>query len=172
MVGAPWVAYSQGMNTKIFFPAKSVGLVLSAALLPLLFGCVSGSSRSEVRVHSSPGYRQTEVIVEDDYVYYPGYEVYYSNNRHQYVYRDGRSWVTRPAPPRVAVEVLLASPSVHVDFRDAPAQHHADMIRSYPKNWRPAGTDHEVRNEKPQDEKGKDHRDRKDEKDNDDRKRN
>jgi len=133
----------------------------------MLSGCVAG--RGEVRVHSS-GYVQAEVMT-DDYVYYPGYEVYYSSNRHSYVYRDGRNWVTRPAPPRVAIDVLLASPSVRVDFHDAPAQHHANVVKSYPKNWRPDGASHEVKNEKPRDEKAQDHRDRKGDKDDNDRKR-
>lgn len=163
--------YDHRMNTKTFFPAKLLGLVLSAALLPMLFGCVADSSRSSVRVHASSGYTRTDVIMEDDYVYYPGYEVYYSSNRHSYIYRDGRNWVTRPAPPRVAIEVLLASPSLRVDFRDSPERHHADMVKRYPRNWRPAGDNHEVRKERSRDEKDKDHRDRKDERDDHDRKR-
>jgi len=109
--------------------------------------------------------------MSDDYVYYPGYEVYYSSNRHNYVYRDGRNWVTRPAPPRVSVDVLLASPSVQMDFHDAPAQHHSTMIKSYPKNWRPTAPAHEVRNEKPRDDNVKENRDRKNEKHEDEKKR-
>ena len=163
-------AYCQRMNPKTFFPAKSLGLVRSAALWPMLFGCVSGPGRSSVRVHASSGYTHTGVIMEDDYVYYPGYEVYYSSNRRSYVYRDGRNWVTRPAPPRVAIEVLLASPSLRVDFRDSPERHHADMVKRYPRNWRPAGDRPEVKQENSRDEKGNDHRDRKNEKDDHDRK--
>jgi hypothetical protein len=34
--------------------------------------------------------------------------------------------------------VLLASPSVKMNFHDAPAQHHAAVIQQYPKNWKPA----------------------------------
>jgi hypothetical protein len=156
-------AYDHRMNTKTFSPAKSVGLVLSAALLPMLFGCVAGPSRSSVRVHASSGYTHTEVIMEDDYVYYPGYEVYYSSNRHSYVYRDGRNWVTRPAPPRVAIEVLLAAPSVHVDFRDAPEHHHADMVRRYPRQWKPSDNNHkdDRKDEHKNDRNGKDDDNRK-----------
>ena len=131
--------YRRRMNTKTFRPAKLIGLALFAAFLPLLFGCVEGPGRTRVRVQTPSVYVQTEVIAEDDYVYYPGYEVYYSSNRRQYMYRDGRNWVTRPAPPRVSLDILLASPSVRVDFHDSPAQHHEQVIRSYPKNWRPAG---------------------------------
>jgi hypothetical protein len=84
-------------------------------------------------------YVEQAVVVQDDYVYYPGYEVYYSNSRRQYTYRDGRSWVWRPAPPRVSAEVLLASPSVRLDFHDAPSVHHAKVVRQYPKHWAPPG---------------------------------
>jgi hypothetical protein len=47
--------------------------------------------------------------------------------------------VTRPSPPRVSVNVLLAAPSVRVDFHDSPAAHHAAIVQTYPKNWAPPG---------------------------------
>ena len=59
---------------KTFLTAKRFGLVLSAVFLPMLFGCVAEPG---VRVHASAGDRQAEVMAEDDYMYYPGYEVYY-----------------------------------------------------------------------------------------------
>ena len=162
------------MNKKSFRPASLAGLAVSAALIPLLFGCVAESRRTTVRVHTPPVYVETGVIIEDDYVYYPGYEVYYSNTRHQYVYRDGRNWVVRPAPPRVQLEVLLASPSVRVDFRDAPEHHLADMVRRYPRNWRESENRNEVRKEERKDERKDDkHHGRKgDHDDDDDRKHN
>ena len=157
------------MNKKSFRPASVAGFVLSAALLPLLFGCVVDSGRS-MRVHTPPVYVESVVIVEDDYVYYPGYEVYYSSNRHQYVYRDGRNWVTRPAPPRVQLDVFLASPSVRVDFRDAPERHHAEMVRRYPRNWRESENRNEVRKEEHKDDRREDkHNGRKGDHDDDNR---
>jgi malate synthase len=81
---------------------------------------------------------ETAVVVQDDYVYYPDYEVYYSSSRHEYAYREGSAWVSRPAPRGVTVNVLLASPSVRMDFHDSPANHHAEVVRQYPKNWKPS----------------------------------
>ncbi len=78
----------------------------------------------------SPHRLRGQSLVQDDYVYYPGYQVYYSSNRRQYIYQDGRSWVSRPAPPRVSVDVLFASPSVRLDFHDSPAIHHARLSGS------------------------------------------
>jgi hypothetical protein len=78
-----------------------------------------------------------EIIAQDDYVYYPQYEVYFSSSRHQYVYQEGNAWVSRPTPPQVAVNVLLASPSVHMSFHDSPATHHAETVRRYPRNYAP-----------------------------------
>jgi hypothetical protein len=75
-------------------------------------------------------------------VYYPGYQVYYSGNTRRYVYLEGRSWVSRRAPPRVLADVLLASPSVWLDFHDSPALHHAAVVRQYPKNWTPPVSSH------------------------------
>ena len=77
-------------------------------------------------------------MVQDDYVYYPNYEIYYSSSRHQYASLEGGTWVSRPAPRGVSVDVLLASPSVKMDFHDSPANHHAETVRQYPKNWKPS----------------------------------
>jgi hypothetical protein len=93
------------------------------------------------RVYAPPPPVRVEVVAQDDYVYYPGYEVYYSSSRRSYVYLEGRSWVTRPAPPRVSVDVLFASPSVRLGFRDSPAGHHATVVRQYPKHWAPPPPD-------------------------------
>jgi len=124
---------------------SKIGLGLGAALLGVLTGCVGyvdGPHPRHVYSQPPPVYVESQVVVQDDYVYYPGYQVYYSSNRRQYVYLEGRSWVTRPAPPRVSVDVLFASPSVSVDFHDAPAVHHATVVQTYPKNWTPPGWSH------------------------------
>jgi len=121
---------------------QQIGFLFGATLLGALTGCVSYADRPHhARVYEQPQpvYEQTTLFVQADYVYYPSYQVYYSGNTRQYVYQDGRSWVSRPAPPRVSADVLLASPSVRVDFHDAPAAHHATVVKAYPKNWTPPG---------------------------------
>ena len=123
-------------NTKIFFKTDKVGFVLCAALLGTLTGCVGYVDGPRAGYYAEP----SVAVVQDDYVYYPGYEVYYSSSRHQYAYREGSAWVSRPAPRGVSVNVLLASPSVRMDFHDSPAQHHAAIVRQYPKNWAPPGS--------------------------------
>jgi hypothetical protein len=123
--------------------AGKIGFVLGAALLGALTGCigyVDGPRQGRVYAEPPPVYVEGGVVVQDDYVYYPGYQVYYSSNRRQYVYLEGRSWVSRPAPPRVSVDVLFASPSVRLDFHDSPANHHTTVVRQYPKNWKPPGS--------------------------------
>ena len=123
-------------NKKLFFKTDKVGFVLCAALLGTLTGCVGYVDGPRAGYYAEP----SVAVVQDDYVYYPGYEVYYSSSRHQYAYREGRAWVSRPAPRGVSVNVLLASPSVRMDFHDSPAQHHAAIVRQYPKNWAPPGS--------------------------------
>ena len=128
---------------KLFFMAGKAGFVFCVALAGALTGCIGYVDRPEPRrVYVAPPARETVVVMQDDYVYYPGYEVYYSNSRRQYIYLEGRSWVARPAPPRVSVDVLFASPSVRLDFHDAPAHHHAALVRQYPRNWAPPGPNH------------------------------
>ena len=117
---------------------SKIAFVFGLALAGLLAGCVT-HVHDQARVYApAPLYAE-----HDDYVYYPGYQVYYSNNRRQYIYRDGRSWVSRPAPPRVSVDVLLSSPSVRLDFHDSPAVHHETVVRQYPKHWAPPGWSHD-----------------------------
>src|ERR1043165_4823788 len=119
---------------------------LGIALLGTLTGCVGyvdGPPQARVYAPAPPTvYVEGGFEVQDYYVYYPSYQVYYSSHRHQYIYQDGRSWVMRPAPPRVSVDVLLASPSVQLDFHDAPSFHHATVVQQYPKHWSPEGSSH------------------------------
>ena len=123
-------------NEKLFFKADKAGFVLGAVLLVTLTGCVGYVNGPRAGIYAEP----QVFVAQDDYVYYPGYEVYYSSSRHQYAYREGNAWVARPAPRGVSVNVLLASPSVRMDFHDSPAQHHAAVVKQYPKNWAPSGS--------------------------------
>jgi hypothetical protein len=119
-----------------------LGLVSGAALLGALTGCVGYvDSPPQGRVYPAPQpvYVESPVVVQPEYVYYPNYEVYYVSNTRQYYYRDGRSWVSRGAPPHVSSQVLFASPSVRLDFHDSPSIHHASVARQYPRNWAPQG---------------------------------
>jgi hypothetical protein len=129
------------MNITRRWAAGTIGLVLGTVLLGALTGCIVDRPRQgRVYVAPPPVYVEREVVVQPQYVYYPGYQVYYSSNTRQFVYQEGRSWVTRPAPPRVSVNVLFASPSVRLDFHDSPSLHHAAVVRQYPKRWAPPGS--------------------------------
>jgi hypothetical protein len=102
---------------------------------------------------------QATVVIQDDYDYYPAYETYYSRNRHEFVYREGNTWVRRPEPRGVAVSVLLAAPSVRLDFHDAPEQHHNSVVRSYPKNWAPPGKSRDAKDDRKPEKKDDNKRD-------------
>ena len=93
------------------------------------------------------------VIVQDDYAYYPNYVIYYNRHRHQYAFLDGGVWVFAPTPMGVSVEVLLASPSVHMEFHDSPEHHHAAMLQKYPRNWKPTGEHHDQKDAGPDHDK-------------------
>jgi len=143
-------------NKKHFFKANKAGFVLGAALLVTLTGCVGYVDGPRAGVQVEP----YAFVAQDDYVYYPNYECYYSVSRHQYAYREGNAWVARPAPRGVSVNVLLASPSVKMDFHDSPANHHAAVVQKYPKNWKPSGSNQSQKenqkDDKP-DKRGDDH---------------
>ncbi len=123
------------MNDKqLFCKADKVGLALAAALLVTLTGCVGYVDGPRASI----GVEAPVFVAQDDYVYYPQYECYYSVSRRQYAYREGNAWVARPAPRGVSVDVLMRSPSVKMDFHDSPANHHAAVVKQYPKNWKPS----------------------------------
>lgn len=138
-------------KTKLSLKSGKAGIVLSAMLLGTLAGCVGYVDGPRAGVYVEP----PVVVVQDDYVYYPDYEIYYSSSRHQYAYLEGSVWVSRPAPRGVSVDVLLRSPSVRMDFHDSPANHHAQVVRQYPRNQAHPGSnenrnDHRTDNQRDQ----------------------
>ena len=130
-------------SNKLFSPTNRVQLLLCGALLVTLTGCVGYVNGPRAGVYVAP----PVVAVEDDYVYYPDYEIYYSSSRRQYAYREGNAWVSRPAPRGVSVDVLRSSRSVNMDFHDSPANHHAAVVQKYPKQSSSSGSN-QGRNDK------------------------
>ena len=128
---------------------KNAGFVLGAVLLAALAnGAISADAQVGIRVIpptivvAPPVVAAPVVVVQDDYVYYPNYGVYYNSHRHQYYYLQNNAWVIQPQPFGVTAEVLLASPSVNMDFHDSPSKHHDEMLKRYPHDWHPPG-DHQ-----------------------------
>jgi len=118
---------------------STIGFVFGTAFLGLLAGCVGyvDEPRAGGYTPETSVYVETGVAAQDDYVYYPDYQVYYSGHRRQFVYLDGHKWVSRSAPPRVSADALFGSQAVRVDFHDAPGNHHAQIVKQYPKHWAP-----------------------------------
>ena len=147
------------MNDKILFcKTHQAGFVLGTVLLTTLTGCVGYVDGPRAGMYASPPVVETAIVVQDDYVYYPSYEVYYSVSRHQYAYPEGGRWVSRPAPRGVSADVLRASPSVRMDFHDSPANHHAAVVQKYPKKWSPSGGNQgQNRKDDQRDERGDNH---------------
>jgi hypothetical protein len=122
---------------KLGFRVGWAGFGFCAALLLALTSCVDSNTNRPAQgsVHVVPPGGVTSFVVQDEYIYYPTYQVYYSNNRHQYEYWQDHAWVSKPAPPGIPVAVLRASPSVKMDFHDSPENHYAEVVQKYPKNW-------------------------------------
>jgi hypothetical protein len=138
------------INKKHFFKTNitnKVGFVLGAVLLAALTNGVSSADAQGIGVTVTPPVVVVApaVVVQDDYVYYPSYGVYYNSGRHQYAYLENGAWVMAPAPQGVSVDVLQASPSVNMDWHDSPERHHADMLKRYPKDWKSSDERHDQR---------------------------
>ena len=140
MAAAIFPEYSRFMNNKQhFFKPKQAGFVLGAVLLAALTEGVSNAGAQTIGITVTPPVVVAPVVIPENYVYYPNYGIYYNSRRHQYMYLKGDVWVTQPAPEGVTVEVLMASPSVDMDFHDSPERHHAEMLKKYPHDWKPSG---------------------------------
>lgn len=153
------MGYPQAMNQTLSPRAATIGFMLFAALLVTSAGCQRyGDSPRGGHLSAA---RSAVLIDQDDYVYYPGYQMYYGSRSHQYFYQEGSSWVSRPAPRGLSASAVLSLPSVRVDFHDSPAAHHAQILRTYPKNWTPPGGDHDRKqgpSEGPRDERKDDNK--------------
>lgn len=112
-------------------------LIIGITLLLSMSGCVGYVERPGARgAYVSAGVRAEAVFIEqEDYVYYPRYQMYYGSRSHQYYYQDGSAWVSRSEPRGVTASVLISAPSVTMEFHDRPALHHAQIIQTYPRTW-------------------------------------
>jgi hypothetical protein len=137
--------YSHPMNNKKYFiKTKKTGFVLGVALMVALAKCVGNANGQDagasVGINVTPPVMVPPPLVQDNYVYYPTYSIYYNSSQHQYIYLHAGLWVSN-AIPGMSLPVLLASPSVNMDFHDSPEKHHAVTEHKYPKNWAPPGSD-------------------------------
>jgi len=156
------------INTQRFIKTNSAGFVLGAVLLAALAnGAISAEGQGigirvtpptivvapPVVVVAPPVVVAPVVVVQDDYMYYPNYGIYYNSGRHQYAYLNNGIWVTAATPYGVTADVLLASPSVHMDWHDSPEKHHAEMMQRYPKNWKSSDAHHDQKDDSKSDMK-------------------
>jgi hypothetical protein len=153
---ARFLDYSHPMiNKKLFLKTDNVGFVLGAVLLAALTQSTGYAGGLHIGIDVAPVVVVAPaVVVEDDYVYYPSYGLYYNSSRHQYAHLEGDTWVWAPAPSGVSVDVLLASPSVNMDFHDSLANHHKEILQRYPKNWKPSDEHQDRKEDKKDDRKG------------------
>lgn len=103
-----------------------------------LAGCVDAPNVQTLAVQPSVAQLQAIRGVQADYVYYPDYGIYFSPNYQQYVFRYNSAWMTQSYPPSLYADVLPTARSVPMNFHDDPRWHHAEVIRTFPRN-RPQG---------------------------------
>jgi hypothetical protein len=132
------------MKTKnLIFKTKRAVLILGMVLAAALIHGGNNASAQSVTVSVPVPAPTVTVVAQDDYVYYPHYGIYYNGFRHRFYYLNNGAWVIAAAPVGVTADVVLASPSVHMDFHDSPEHHHVDIIKKYPRDWAPSGDHHD-----------------------------
>jgi hypothetical protein len=124
----------QGMKTKTnLVKSGKAGIVLALLTVGTMAAPMSYADDLHIGVNIGA---PTVTVAPDNYVYYPAYGAYYSPRRHLFAYEHAGSWVWEAAPPGVSANVVLATPSVKMDFHDAPWLHHKEIVRRYPHDWR------------------------------------
>ncbi len=137
------------MKTSLPNRRRTTGCAMLLALGTLAgAGCVATTGGYTTEYAPGPA---PVIVDDDDYVYYPSAEVYYSTRYHNYVYRDGSRWVARREPPRMWSRT---APSVPMVFHDSPEHHHAEVMRSYPRTWHPTHVpEHRDRDDRDRDDR-------------------
>ena len=124
------------MNAKNFRFVDWAGFGLGLVVLAMLAGCADSPPWSSTSKVPTNGQLQAALGRKSSFVYFTSYEIYYDRNYSQYTYWDGSVWITGTEPPQgISTDLLLASPSVVMNFHDAPEWHHAAVVRNYPRNW-------------------------------------
>jgi hypothetical protein len=97
---------------------------LGALTLLGLSGCATNGDPFSglTRILSFPGYVNREVV-QNEYLYYPEYDLYYNRNSQQFLSVENNRWVTRNHPRNVSAERVFASRSVRIDGYSTPEQH-------------------------------------------------
>ncbi len=129
-------------NKTLLMKTAKIGLCVGTLILGSLSAPSLWGQDVHVGVNVPLPNLNVQIGAPDDYLYYPRYGAYYSPVHHRYYYQDHNEWVLRDTPPGVTPDVFLRSPSVKMDFHDAPDKHHADIVRRYPKDWAPRHDEH------------------------------
>ncbi len=143
------------------YPLLPAGLIAGSCLMAALTGCMTAGSGPSSHYPTRPAV-QASLGLEDDYDYYPRYEIYYSRRRNEYVYRDANAWVRRSDLRGITLAMLQSGPVVRMPFHDSPEFHHGSIVQSFPRNWEQSGPkrdDKNTRRDDPRDGKKGDQKD-------------
>jgi hypothetical protein len=126
---------------KFYFRSDWIRCGLAIVVMGALTGCPKQpppppAPAAPQVVAAPPATVVEEPPVADGLVYYPDYEIYYDPVGAVYWWNHAGVWVSDREPYGVSVDVLLHSPSAHLNFRGSPAEHHAEIVRQYPHGWR------------------------------------
>jgi hypothetical protein len=86
--------------------------------------------------------RERRAASPSEYVYFPDFEIYYSNVKGVYYFQLGDRWTSSLFPPEtIRTDVLWGSVRVTVSLRTLPEKSHERISKKYPHGWRPPGWD-------------------------------
>ena len=131
---------SRGMKTFSFSSTRGTAALLGATAALVFAGCHATTATDPDSPENATSHAFTGTTgdkIGDDYVYYPQYEVYYSQARKEYVYYNGSVWVRSAEPQQIWMKEIRSADSVPMNFKDSPESHHTDVLKMYPRTWKP-----------------------------------
>lgn len=136
------------MSKKPAISPKTLACGLGAIALLAVSGCVTNEDAAGgVAVFGNPGY-QTRTVVQNDYFYFPDYDIYYNRASGEFLSVENGRWTSRNRPLNVPVNRLLASRAVSVNTYISPQHHREVYLRRNVRQgrWQPASNAGQVWN--------------------------
>lgn len=114
------------MKNNSILLTKKILCGLSAVAILGAVGCTYTDRQNDGYAVSTPN---THTVAQQDYVYYPTHNVYYSRGADNFRVYEGNRWVTVNTPRNVNRQRVLATESVSIAQYGTPERHYTEYVQ-------------------------------------------
>ncbi len=114
------------MKKNIILQPRKILCGLSAIAILGAAGCTYTDRQHDGYAVSGPN---THTVAQQDYVYYPTHNVYYSRGADNFRVYEGNRWVTVTTPRNVNRQRVLATESVSIAQYGTPERHYTEYVQ-------------------------------------------